>query len=61
MCFMNQEPQQQPIRTSLVNEVAILLEHGIVFVESRRNYPATIDVYLDAMTKYHALREKMTG
>ena len=29
--------------------------------DHRCNYPATIDVFLDAMTEYHALREKMTG
>ena len=44
--------------TQVATALAFLLERGIVIVESRRNYPATIDVYLDAMTEYHALREK---
>jgi len=46
--------------TQVATALAFLLERGIVTVENRRNYPATIDVYLDAMTEYHALREKMT-
>ena len=44
--------------TQVATALAFLLERGIVAVEHRRNYPATIDVYLDAMTEYHALREK---
>jgi len=44
--------------TQVATALAFLLERGIVTVEHRRNYPATIDVYLDAMTEYHALREK---
>ena len=47
--------------TQVATALAFLLERGIVAVENRRNYPATIDVYLDAMTEYHALREKITG
>ena len=46
--------------TQVATALAFLLERGIVTVEHRRNYPATIDVHLDAMTEYHALREKMT-
>lgn len=46
--------------TQVATALAFMLERGIVTVEHRRNYPATIDVYLDAMTEYHALREKMT-
>ena len=47
--------------TQVATALAFLLERGIIEVHGRRNYPATIDVYLDAMTEYHALREKMTG
>ena len=47
--------------TQVATALAFLLERGIATTENRRNYPATIDVYLDAMTEYHALREKMTG
>ena len=47
--------------TQVATALAFLLERGIVTVEHRRNFPATIDVHLDAMTEYHALREKMTG
>jgi DNA-binding transcriptional ArsR family regulator len=44
--------------TQVATALAFLLERGIVTVEHRCNYPATIDVYLDAMTEYHALREQ---
>jgi hypothetical protein len=44
--------------TQVATALAFLLERGIITVEHRRNYPATIDVYLDAMTEYHALREQ---
>ncbi len=44
--------------TQVATALAFLLERGIVTVEHRQNYPATIDVYLDAMTEYHALREE---
>ncbi|HED53829.1 MAG TPA: hypothetical protein ENJ00_06470 [Phycisphaerales bacterium] len=44
--------------TQVATALAFLLERGIVTVEHRRNFPATIDVHLDAMTEYHALREK---
>ena len=47
--------------TQVATALAFLLERGIVEVHGRRNYPATIDVHLDAMTEYHALREKITG
>ena len=47
--------------TQVATALAFLLDRGIVTVEHRRNYPASIDVYLDAMIEYHALREKMTG
>ena len=51
------EAIEAPI-TQAATALAFLLERGIVTVEHRRNFPATIDVYLDAMTEYHALREK---
>jgi hypothetical protein len=35
-----------------------LKERGLVDVRHRRCYPATTDVYLDAMVEYHALREE---
>jgi hypothetical protein len=44
--------------TQAATALAFLLERGIVTTERRRNFPATIDVYLDGMTEYHALREK---
>jgi len=47
--------------TQVATTLAFLLERGIVLVENRRNYPATIDVYLDAMTEYHALAEHAPG
>ena len=47
--------------TQVATALAFLLERGIVTVENRRNYPATIDVHLDAMTEYHALREEGSG
>jgi hypothetical protein len=34
-----------------------LKERGIVDVRHRHCYPATEDVYLDAMVEYHALAE----
>jgi len=34
-----------------------LKERGLVDVRHRRCYPATPDVYLDAMVEYHALAE----
>ena len=37
---------------------AFLKERGCVITESKRNYPSTSDVYLDAMIEWHALREK---
>ena len=43
--------------TQVGTALAFLLERGIVEVHGRRNCPATIDVYLDAMTEYHALRK----
>lgn len=43
--------------TQVATALAFLLERGIIEVHGRRNYPATIDVHLDAMTEYHALRE----
>ena len=45
--------------TQVATALAFLLERGIIEVHGRRNFPATIDVHLDAMTEYHALREKM--
>jgi len=44
--------------TQVATALAFLLERGIIEAHARRNYPATIDVHLDAMTEYHALREK---
>lgn len=46
--------------TQVATALAFLLERGIIEVRARRNFPATIDVHLDTMTEYHALREKMT-
>jgi len=43
--------------TQVATALAFLLERGIIEVHNRRDYPATIDVHLDAMTEYHALRE----
>lgn len=34
-----------------------LKERGVVNVRYRRCYPATLDVYLDAMVEFHALAE----
>lgn len=45
--------------TQAATALAFLLERGIVTTERRKNYPATIDVHLDGMTEYHALREKV--
>ena len=42
--------------TQAATALAFLLERGIVATERRRNFPATTDVHLDAMTEYHALR-----
>ena len=47
--------------TQVATALAFLLERGIVEVHSRRNYPATVDVHLDAMTEYHAMREEGPG
>ena len=44
--------------TQAATALAFLIERGIVETANRRNYPATIDAHLDAMTEYHALREK---
>lgn len=41
--------------------LAFLKERGCVTVEGRRTYPAGGSVHLDAMTEYHALREKPEG
>jgi len=51
------EATEIPVTQTAV-ALAFLLERGIVTTERRRNYPATGDVHLDAMTEYHALREK---
>ncbi|MBZ0173001.1 MAG: hypothetical protein K8E66_11510 [Phycisphaerales bacterium] len=50
------EAAQIPV-TQAATALAFLLERGIVTAERRRNFPATADVHLDAMTEYHALRE----
>ncbi len=34
-----------------------LKERGLVDVRHRRCFPATLDVYLDAMVEYHALAD----
>jgi len=44
--------------TQAATALAFLIERGLVETSARRNHPATIDVHLDAMTEYHALREK---
>ncbi|MCC5786903.1 MAG: hypothetical protein JJU33_09400 [Phycisphaerales bacterium] len=44
--------------TQAATALAFLLERGIVTTERRRNFPATIDVLLDGMAEYFALREK---
>jgi len=54
------EAAQIPV-TQAATALAFLLERGIVTTERRRNYPASIDVHLDAMTEYHALREGAPG
>ena len=41
--------------------LAFLKERGCVVVEGRQSYPASGCVHLDAMTEYHALREKPAG
>ena len=38
--------------------LAFMKERGCVITENKRNYPATSDVFLDAMVEWHALREK---
>jgi hypothetical protein len=38
--------------------LAFMKDRGCVITENKRNYPATGDVYLDAMIEWHALREK---
>ena len=50
------EAAQIPV-TQAATALAFLLERGIVATENRRNFPQTIDVHLDGMTEYHALRE----
>ena len=47
--------------TQAATALAFLLERGIITTERKRNYPATVDVHLDAMTEYHALREESPG
>ena len=47
--------------TQAATALAFLLERGIVATERKRNYPEAIDVHLDAMTEYHALREGSSG
>ncbi|MBX3323123.1 MAG: hypothetical protein KF757_09060 [Phycisphaeraceae bacterium] len=44
--------------TQVATALAFLLERGIVERIGKLNYPASIDVHLDAMTEYHALRDK---
>ncbi|MCL4742597.1 MAG: hypothetical protein KJZ54_10385 [Phycisphaerales bacterium] len=48
---------QVPV-TQAATALAFLLERGIVATERRCNFAATESVRLDAMTEYHALREK---
>ena len=44
--------------TQAATALAFLLERGIVERIGRLNFSASIDVHIDAMTEYHALREK---
>lgn len=47
--------------SQVATALAFLKERGIVATEARRNYAATGDAHLDAMTEYHALREASGG
>jgi hypothetical protein len=44
--------------TQAATALAFLIERGIVERVGRLNFSASIDVHIDAMTEYHALREK---
>ena len=47
--------------TQVAVALAFLKERGCVAVEGRRSYAAGGCAHLDAMTEYHALREKPEG
>ncbi len=44
--------------SQVATAVAFLKDRGIVTTEAKRNYAASGDAHLDAMTEYHALREE---
>ena len=44
--------------TNVAVALAFLRERSIIDVRRRRNYPATTNVHLDAMTEFHALAEE---
>jgi len=44
--------------TQAATALAFLIERGIVERVGRLNFSASIDVYIDTMTEYHALRAK---
>ncbi len=44
--------------SQVATALAFLKERGIVTTEAKRNYAASDDAHLDAMTEYHALREE---
>jgi hypothetical protein len=50
--------KQESLPFTQVNvAIEFLKERGLVDVRHRRCYPATADVYLDAMVEYHALAD----
>ena len=56
---MMQLAEQEKVPYTQANvALEFLKERGIVDVRHRRCYPATADVYLDAMTEWHALAEE---
>lgn len=44
--------------TQVAVAIAFLKERGCIEVAGRRSYPASSDVYIDAMIEWHALREQ---
>ena len=53
--------RQESLPHTQVNvALGFLDERGLVDVRHRRSFPATQDVYLDAMVEYHALAEEPT-
>lgn len=56
---MTQIARQENVTFTQTNvAMEFLKERGIVDVRHRRSYPATKDVYLDAMVEFHALAEE---